>query len=236
MKKRHIVLALGAAVLVLAVLVPIAGAVPRSASIDPGNYVAKVTNPWDPLVPGYTWMYSTVKDGVKATDTLTVSHKTAQILGVTCAVISDTLRHGQRLMEKTTDWYAQDKAGNVWYFGEATTTYDRNGKPASTLGSWKSGVDGALPGIYMSAHPKVGQQYAQENYPGKAQDMFRIIALASKASVPYGAFTSAVLTKEWSPLEPGVVSHKQFVRGVGMVTENDVKGAHDTSVLVSFKK
>ena len=29
--------------------------------------------------------------------------------------------------EKTHDWYAADNDGNVWYFGEATATYDRHG-------------------------------------------------------------------------------------------------------------
>jgi hypothetical protein len=57
--------------------------------------------------------------------------------------------------EDTYDWYAQDKDGNVWYFGEDTKEFE-GGQVVSTEGSWEAGKDGALPGIVMEADPRVG--------------------------------------------------------------------------------
>jgi hypothetical protein len=36
-------------------------------------------------------------------------------------------------------------------------------------------------------------------------------------SVPYGRFDRALETREWTPLEPGVVEHTYYAPGVGEV-------------------
>ena len=45
---------------------------------------------------------------------------------------------------------------------------------------------------------------------------------------------NAVLTKEWTPLEPGGLDHKYYVRGVGMILEETVRGGVERAVLVSL--
>jgi hypothetical protein len=45
-----------------------------------------------------------------------------------------------------------------------------------------------------------------------------------------------VLTKEWTPLEPGVLDHKYYVRGVGTVLEETVRGGNERLELVSFTR
>ena len=45
-------------------------------------------------------------------------------------------------MERTDDWYAQDRRGNIWYLGERTIEF-ANGGQVSTEGSFEAGVDGA---------------------------------------------------------------------------------------------
>ena len=40
------------------------------------------------------------------------------------------------------------------------------------------------------------------------------------------------MTEEWTPLEPGVIDHKYYVRGVGEVSEATFKGPLETSKLV----
>jgi hypothetical protein len=54
--------------------------------------------------------------------------------------------------------------------------------------------------------------------------------------VPYVSSTRAVLTKEWTPLEPGTLDHKYYVRGIGTVKEVTVKGPLERDVLVSVHK
>ena len=95
------------------------------------------------------------------------------IQGARCTVLEDRLYLSGRLKERTTDWYAQDEMGNVWYFGEETAELDEQGRVTSREGSWQAGVDSARAGIYMRAEPKVGQSFTQEFYDGHAEDHCR---------------------------------------------------------------
>jgi hypothetical protein len=52
--------------------------------------------------------------------------------------------------------------------------------------------------------------------------------------VPLKTFRSAMLTKEWTPLEPGVLDHKYYARGIGTVLEQTVRGGDERNELVSF--
>jgi hypothetical protein len=106
----------------------------------------------------------------------------------------------------------------------------------NTSGSWQTGVNGAQAGIFMPAHPSVGDSGRQEYYKGQAEDHFRVVSLKSKVSVPFVTTTRALKTKEWTPLEPGVIDTKYYVRGVGTVLEKTVKGGSELSRLVSFHK
>jgi hypothetical protein len=201
-----------------------------------GHFSARVTNPWFPLKPGTTLVYRGVKDGEPARDVVTVTARTRTIAGVQCAVVQDRLYLSGRLRERTTDWYSQDANGTVWYFGEATAELDRQGRVTSRSGSWEAGVHGARAGISMFAKPRVGRSARQEYRKGEAEDHFRVLSLRASARVPYTSSDSALLTREWTPLEPGVVDHKLYVRGVGLVAERTVKGGDERSVLVSVAR
>ena len=203
---------------------------------DPGDFVGRVDNPWFPLVPGTTFVYRGVKDGKSARDVVTVTHATKTIQGVHCTAVRDRLYLAGRLEERTTDWYAQDRRGNVWYFGEATAELDRAGHVTSTEGSWLAGRDGAQAGIFMTARPMVGQSRRQEYYKGHAEDHFAVVSLRARVSVPYTSSNRALLTKEWTPLEPGTLDHKHYVRGIGNVKEVTVKGPLERSELVSVQR
>jgi len=199
--------------------------------IDPANFVSTIDNPWFPLLPGTVLTYRGIKDGETAVDTFTVTSRTKVVAGVTCVVIKDDLTLGGDLAETTEDWYVQDRAGNVWYFGEATQELD-GGKVVSTEGSWESGVDGARPGIFMPANPTVGDSGSQEFYPGQAEDHFVVLLTDAKVKVPIGSFSGALLTAEWTPLEPDVLSEKAYVKGTGEVREADVAGGDEKLELV----
>jgi hypothetical protein len=207
-----------------------------SAGAATPRYVARIDNPWFPLEPGTTYEYRGVKDGEPARDVVRVTARTRVIDGVRCTSVDDRLYARGRLAERTTDWYAQDASGNVWYFGEATAELDRHGRVTSREGSWRSGVDGARAGIFMAAHPRVGQSFAQEHYRGHAEDHSRVLSLNAPVSVPYARTKHALLTKEWTPLEPEVVDHKLYVRGTGLVEEQTVKGGDEHVRLVSVRR
>ena len=195
-----------------------------SGQIDPSQFSATVDNPWFPLKPGTVTTYVGTKDGKRAVDVVTVTHDVVLVDGVPCVAIADRLTLDGVLEERTTDYYTQDKSGNVWYFGELTSQLDTKGNVVSREGSWQAGLDGAQPGIYMDAAPKPGDTFIQEFYKGHAEDHFRVKVLAASVTVPYGAFTNAVMTEEWTPLEPDVLDHKYYVRNLGQVKEVSVKG------------
>ena len=199
--------------------------------IDPAQFVKHVDNPFLPLVPGATLRYRSTSDEGVQDIVVTVTPTTRVIAGVTCTVVHDVVTEGGETREDTWDWYAQDRAGSVWYFGEDTKEYE-HGK-VSTEGSWETGVKGAKPGLVMPAHPTVGQMYRQEYLVGEAEDEAQVIALDESVTVTAGAFSGCVKTKEWSRLEPGVLEHKYYAPGVGVVAEVMIEGGTEHEELIS---
>jgi hypothetical protein len=141
-----------------------------------------------------------------------------------------------KLREQTADWYTQDTRGNVWYFGEDTAELDEQGRVTSREGSWQAGRNGAKAGIYMPARPRVGYRGRQEFYRGHAEDHFEILSLHAEVKVPAVSTKRALLTREWTPLEPGTIDHKYYVRGLGNVREQTVKGGQERMELVSMRR
>jgi hypothetical protein len=180
--------------------------------IDPSEFTTKVDNEYLPMKPGSTFVY----EGGAEHDEMRVTHQTRKVMGVECIVVDDRAWEDGKLIEKTYDWFAQDKEGTVWYFGEDTKEYE-NGKVVSTKGSWEAGVDGAKPGIIMQGDPKVGESYRQEYYKGEAEDQAKVQSLNASVSVPYGSFDHVLVTREWTRLEPSYDEHKYYARGVGQV-------------------
>ena len=221
----------------LIALVVASASVPAGRSSPrPSDFTARVDNQWFPLTPGTTYVYRGSDAGRASRDIVTVTHRTRKVDGAPCVVIEDRFYVSGRLAERTTDWYSQDKQGNVWYFGEATANLDESGHVTSTYGSWEAGRDGARAGIFMPARPKVGQSFRQEFYMGHAEDHFQVVGLQASVRTPYVSSKRALLTKEWTPLEPGVIDHKLYVRGIGTVLEQTIKGGSELNELVSVRR
>jgi hypothetical protein len=200
------------------------------------TYSANVTNEWFPLAPGSVYRYRGVKDGEPSREVMTVTHRTRTIDGAETIVVKDLLYLRGKLEERTRDYYTQDEDGNVWYFGEDTAELDSNGQVKTREGTWHAGVDGAKPGIFMYAHPRVGQSARQEYLKGQAEDHFAVLRRGVAVEVPFRGFRQALLTKEWTPVEPGVLDHKYYARGIGTVLEQTVKGGNERNALVSFTR
>ncbi len=214
----------------------VVNAAPGWPSLPTSDFTSRITNPWFPLKVGRSWVSRGVKDGKPTVDTYTVTGQTKVIDGVTASVIHDVLSVHGKPVEATWDWYAQDNKGNVWYFGEDTKEYNALGKVTSTAGTWKAGVNGARPGIYIPADPTIGKGGYQEYLTGTALDHFTVTSKNASIKVPFGSFGHILKTTETTALEPGVVDHKYYVKGLGQVAEISAKGPKETSLLVSVKK
>lgn len=207
------------------------GEEPYDPPIKPTNFVRRITNPFLPWIPGSVWIYR----GGDETITVTVTDQTKTILGVECTVVRDVVEEDGESIEDTLDYYAQDRAGNVWYFGELSQSFE-DGELVSLEGSWLAGVDGAKPGIVMLANPKKGAVYRQEFALGDAEDAARVITTLGSAKVPAKTCKkSCVVTGDFTPVEPGVLEHKFYAPGVGLVLELDPATGERTE-LVKFKK
>ena len=202
--------------------------------INPASFSPNVTNRLFPLTPGKTLVYTGTKDGKKALDLVVATSRTRRIDGVRTRVVVDRLYLNNVLSERTSDYYAQDRCGNVWYFGEDTAELDRHGHVVSTEGSFHAGVDGAQPGVFMQAHPQLGRRFRQEWYQGQAEDVFKVIDRSAPVTVPFGSFRHALRTEETNALEPDVLDNKYYVRGIGEVAELSVKGPRETLRLVEI--
>jgi hypothetical protein len=200
--------------------------------LDRPGFRPDVTNPWYPLPPGRTFVYTGVKDGEAAVDVVTVTGRTRLLDGVRTRVVEDRLLLGGHLAERTSDYYAQDACGNVWYFGEDTAELDRSGRVVDRSGSFHAGVGGAQPGVFMQADPQLGRRFRQEWLAGEAEDTFRVVDRNSTVTVPDGHFRHALRTEESTALEPGVLDNKHYVRGIGEVDESTVRGGDEHLVLV----
>lgn len=213
-------------------------ALPRGAErvvLDPAQFSTRIDNPYLPLQPGSRWVYRETAPGERPTRvTVTVTSRTTTIAGITARVVRDVASTlSGRVVESTDDWYAQDRDGNVWYLGEATTEYSP-GAPPSTAGSWRHGVGGAQAGIAMPARPRPGLAYRQEHLAGQAEDRARVVSLREQAGTPAGHFGRAMLIAESTPLKPKVLEYKLYAKGVGAVLALGVSGSSSREELVSF--
>jgi hypothetical protein len=186
------------------------------------------------MTPGKTYVYSGNKDGKPSLDLVVPSTRTKVIDGVTTRVVEDRLYLSNRLAERTSDYYAQDRCGNVWYFGEDTAELNRHGRVTTREGTWHTGQNGALPGVIMQAQPQLGRRFRQEWLKGHAEDVFKAVDLSARAKVPFGRFSNVLRTDETTALEPGVLDNKFYAKGIGELSERTVKGGHEAQSLVEI--
>jgi hypothetical protein len=191
--------------------------VSAAPGIDPQDFTTEVDNPFFPLPQGARWVYEGRSDEGAKRVVIEVMKETHEVMGVDTVVVRDTVTVDGALFEDTYDWYAQDREGNVWYFGEAVRYED--GRPVADEGSWRAGVDGARPGILMKAAPAVGDHYDQEYFDGQSMARAEVVRLDAQINVPFGALADLLQTKDTTPTEPGIYEYKYYARGVGLVSE-----------------
>lgn len=212
------------------------------------DYIANFVNPLDiggavapntyfPLVPDSEWTYESTfldDEGELVTETIRVmvTSEVKVIEGIPCLVVKDIVDEDGEIIEDTDDWYAQDMDGNVWYCGEIAESFetfedDDPAEPELTDidGSWKSGRDGARAGILMPAAPVLGAVIRQEVAWREAEDVIEIEDLkGTEESIAAGCAGDCLVTRDFTPLDPGVSEHKYYAPGIGLILEVDAEG------------
>ncbi len=214
----------------VALAAALAGPAYAGKAIAPANFGNTIDNPWHPLIPGTVMTYEGTKDDKPATQVTTVTSRTKTIVGVKCVVVEDIMSLAGVPVDKTMGYYAQDKDGNVWSFGEDVQELDSKGKVAKTEG-WHAGIDGATPSIIMEATPTKGHTLINEY----TNDHAEVVSLAKSVKVPLGSYSDALMMKEWTPDEPDLLTNKYYVKDIGAVRDVAVKGDTEEFLLVDVK-
>jgi hypothetical protein len=187
---------------------------------------APVNHPYFPLLDTYTRVFEGQKEenGVIVTERfeLTTLGPGPIILGVQTTTRRDRAFVDGVLVEDTFDFFAQDTAGNVWYFGEDVTNYkyDMHGNLIETnhASAWRAGVHDALPGYIMPADLSLGFNYYQEFAPlDDALDQGKTSAVGLSISGPLGDFTNVLRVFETTALDPDAREFKYYAPGVGLI-------------------
>jgi hypothetical protein len=216
---------------------------PAEAKVTEERFDAKdftepttITNQYFPLSPGTKSVFEGHKKNVPARVEIVVTNETKVVNGVTTVVVDDKVFEAGQLVEEALDWFAQDKRGTVWYFGEYVTDYAK-GQITGHKGSWEAGVKGARPGTVMPASPQIGRVYRQEVAKGTAEDVAKVIKVNDSLCVPLRCFQSSVLiTEDWSLIDSKEVQHKYYASGVGQIRTLTVKGDPEQLDLVSVQR
>jgi hypothetical protein len=202
--------------------------------INAADFSPVISNKYYTLNPGMKAGYEqATSKGIKRMQ-IDVAGDTKTVMGITTLVVQHREWLNGWLMEDARGWFAQDKHGNVWYFGEAVEAY-KGGKLVKGDDSWEAGVEGAKPGILMFGDPKPATTYRREYHPGRAEDMATVVAVGIRVRLPQGPlFQNCVHMREWSPLKKGEIENKYYCVGIGAMVLMQ-EGA-DRLKLVTFKK
>lgn len=201
--------------------------------VSPDEFSTTIDNKYSPYTPGTTLVYEgNTGDGFVHNEVTTLS-ETATIAGFKVRAVDDVVLIDGVLSEDATDYFAQRTNGDVYYFGEVSRQYE-DGFLDNLEGSWRTGREGALPGIIFEGKPKVDDLYRQEYQPTVAEDVAQVLSVDETVTIGIGTFKHCVQTLEFSPLEPGATEWKFYAAGIGMILDIDLETG-DRIELVGIK-
>ena len=159
-----------------------------TVDIVPSDFVPSVTNKFFSLKPGTRYLFKD-KTGNERIEVAVTDDK-KHIMGVRTSVVRVREWKRNTLVEETRDWYAQDKTGTVWYFGEAVDNY-KDGKLDNHKGSWEAGSTAPCPGSLCWASPKLVRPTAR-NTTNTGLKTWERSWPDAKVSVPLGKFENCL--------------------------------------------
>jgi hypothetical protein len=225
--RRASIAAVGAVSLVLAVS---GGGAGTAAAHAPAGHVfgadsAKITNRYLPITKFHRTVLAGNDQGQHLRIVRVLQNRTKSFTyrgqTVNTAVVIDRVTDvgAGQLIEKTVDYFAQDEAGNVYYFGEDVNEYT-NGHVTSHEGQWRVGRDTNEPGVLMPAHPKVGDTFYAENIPGIAVERDRVVARGLTRRIRGHTYRHVIKIREHATTpKPAEVEFKTYAPGTGVITE-----------------
>jgi len=196
---------------------PVAGEEPL---VFEGYTAAGERHSYFPLVAGSYWIYEGEDEGRVRRDEVSVLAEKRTIAGTPCTGLEQRVTLDGQLAEWTTEWFAEDPAGNVWKFGEESFEMD-DGELQPSRDSWQAGTRGAMPWMLLPAAPREGDRYSGPR-PGGRDDLL-VVSLFAVASVPAGVFSNCLQAVE-NPEDEEDADILLYGGGVGLVSESSASG------------
>ena len=199
----------------------------RFEKFDPNNFDEQsivIDNEWFPMTPGVELIYFgyDIDDEGEKVDhriVFTTTDLTKIIDGVNTVVLYERDYSDGELEEAELAFFAQDKDGNVWHFGQYYEIYEEGEFIGGRM--WAQGhLDGALAGIMMQGDPEPGQQSYSQGYappPFDWTDRARVVKLGHRVSNFSGDYNNVLVIEEYNQLEPNSFQLKYYAKGVGNV-------------------
>ena len=187
-----------------------------------GTFSHTLTNPYFPMSVGRQLILEGTEGGAAVVLQVTVLPDTELVGGAWTRVIEERETVDGALLEVSRNFFVKTTGGAVCYFGEDVDIYE-NGAIVRHDGAWRAGAGGAVSGLFMPAAPAAGMGFRQEVAPGVAEDRVMITAVGTSVTVPAGQYDTTVRFHETTPLEPGSVSKKVYVSGIGPVVDDAVR-------------
>lgn len=231
-----------------------AGAAPQEELCGPGSAIKfdrmafpkkpKIDNKWFPLKPGMqyttTGTVKTATETTRRTVVHTVTGLTKVVNGVKTVVMWDRDYSDGELVESELAFFAQNRQGDVWLFGEYPEEFE-NGKFVGAPSTFISGLDKAQAGIAMKAKPRIsGPHYVQAYAPEvDFLDCGDVLRKHQHVRVPTGHYKDVLVIDEYNPLEPASAGHQRkfYSQGTGLVKVTAVGGENqETLDLVKAEK
>jgi hypothetical protein len=181
-----------------------------------------INNPWLPMKPGMRYVYegTTSKDDGKPVPhriELNITDLTKVVMGVRVLISYDLDYSDGKLEEAELAFFAQDKAGNVWHFGQYPEEYSPAGKMTKAP-AWIPPFENAAAGIMMKAEPKLGAPSYSQGYGPKVNwtDRGQTHLMGQTSKVPAGDYNDVLVIRETAEGEDGF-QLKHYARGVGNI-------------------
>lgn len=215
-------------------------------NFDPKNFdehSININNKWLPLIPGKRLVYegTTVQqDGtlVPHRVEINVTDLTKVVGGVRTVVSWDMDYSDNELAEAELAFFAQDKNGNVWHFGQYPEEYE-SGKFVNAP-TWIHGLKGARAGIAMQAKPQLGKPSYSQGWGPEVNwtDRGQVYKMGQKTCVPLDCYQDVLVIAETSQSESDAKQLKYYATGVGNVRvgwEGAGEKTKETLELVKFE-
>lgn len=191
-------------------------------SPDPGDFVAGLDQSWFAPEGRRSWRFTagSASAGTEVTVRVEIESVSRTIAGVdtTPVVTSQTSQPSGAVRERRTrqtDWYAQDRAGNIWWFGH-------EGQPGTGGADWEAGRDGYLAGVALPAVPRTGDGFVVAQRVEEPVLVAEVLDADVEVEVPAGDYDAAAIRLR-DPAT-GLTETRYYADGIGLVFRTTATG------------